>query len=432
MNRKSRTSLIILALWLLMFSASSQFFIITPILTIIGDQLAIPESLRGTLISGYALSLGFFALVVGPFSDRIGRRRILIVGSALMSVALFAHTLAFDYWSMLGIRIVAGLAGGVLTGACVAYVSDYFRPDRRGWANGLIFTGSAAGQIAGIPIGTILADNLGFMSPFVVFGITMVVACFLVIGFVPQPQVRSSRKLGFRGSTRFYWKLLEHPLVRAVSASYFFMFLSIMGFVVYFPTWLETDFGYSSYQVAFIFLLGGIAAAIAGPVSGRLSDLFGRQQVIHFSNIALALVMMSSVFIINIAGFLVPVVFFLVMLLISSRMVPFQVLTTEIIPGSSKGRLLSERSHPSGHDFSLRLRRHHCRKCECVRAVVVCWPCGWSTDLCRVLVRDASRFSALGCAGSSIRSVNLVPGRARRVPVEVISFYQLSWQPNTS
>ena len=341
MNRKFETSLIILTLWLLMFSASSQFFIVTPILTIIGEQLSISESLRGTLISGYALSLGLFALVAGPFSDRIGRRRILILGSGLMSAALFAHSLAFDYWSMLTLRIVAGLAGGVLTGACVAYVGDYFSPDRRGWANGLIFTGSAAGQIAGIPIGTILADNLGFMAPFVVLGLTMAMACILVISYVPQPSVDlNPKKLGFHQSAAFYWKLLKQPLVRAVSASYFFMFLSIMGFVVYFPTWLETELNYTSYQIALIFFLGGIAAAIAGPASGKISDLLGRQQVIHFSSIALAVVMMSSVFLISRNGFLAPVLFFLVMLLVSSRMIPFQVLTTELAPGGSRGRLL--------------------------------------------------------------------------------------------
>ncbi|MEZ4765701.1 MAG: MFS transporter [Calditrichia bacterium] len=81
--------------------------------------------------------LGVFALVIGPISDKIGRRKIILLGTGAMSLALFLHYFAFDYFSMMTVRAVAGCAGGMLTGSTVSYVGDYFP------------TNGAVGQTAG-------------------------------------------------------------------------------------------------------------------------------------------------------------------------------------------------------------------------------------------------------------------------------------------
>ena len=131
MLEKSQNILILAALWLLMFSSSSQFFIVVPILSIIGEELSIAEGLRGTLITSYAIALAVFSLIIGPISDKIGRRKILLWGSGVMTASLALHLLAFDYTSMLIVRALAGAAGGILTGSCVAYIGDRF-PKREG------------------------------------------------------------------------------------------------------------------------------------------------------------------------------------------------------------------------------------------------------------------------------------------------------------
>ncbi len=74
----------------------------------------IPPALQGTLITAYAFTVGLFALIMGPVSDRIGRRKILLYGSLAMTVALALHAVATGYTSMLVVRAAAGAAGGVL------------------------------------------------------------------------------------------------------------------------------------------------------------------------------------------------------------------------------------------------------------------------------------------------------------------------------
>ena len=112
-------------------------------------------------------AVGLFALVAGPISDRVGRRRVLICGSALMTVALSLHGTVSSFSSLLAFRTLAGAAGGILSGAIVAFVGDFFPSERRGWANGWLMTGLAAGQILGVPAGTLLAGGSSYRAPFV-------------------------------------------------------------------------------------------------------------------------------------------------------------------------------------------------------------------------------------------------------------------------
>jgi len=87
--------------------------IISPILPQIGEELSIADTLLGTLITAYSLMVGLFAIISGPISDRIGRRRILLVGTGIMTVTLVSHFFVVDYFSFLAVRIFSVVAGGI-------------------------------------------------------------------------------------------------------------------------------------------------------------------------------------------------------------------------------------------------------------------------------------------------------------------------------
>ena len=131
---KTSPGVIVFALWLLVFAASSQIMIISPILPRIGEELLIGESALGTLVSAYTIMVGAFAIIAGPISDKVGRRRILLIGTSIMTGALLMHHFVVGYYSFLAVRVCAGLAGGILSGAAVSYIGDFFPYNRRGWA----------------------------------------------------------------------------------------------------------------------------------------------------------------------------------------------------------------------------------------------------------------------------------------------------------
>ena len=325
----------------MVFAASSQVIIISPILPNISAEISVPESRLSLLVSAYAIFLGLFALMTGPISDKLGRRRILILGCSTMSVALFLHAIANSFASLLAVRIFAGSAGGMLSGAAVAYVGDYFPYDRRGWANGWVMSGVAAGQIVGIPIGKFLAGLFSFRWPFIVYGIAMAVALVLVIQFVPQPNVsRSKDPLTFRRSISNYSKLLKETKIVAAAAAYTLMFSGIGLYLVILPTWLETDILLSNNDIVFLFLVGGVMNVLTGPIAGRVSDKVGRKPLIISSCIGLSIVMVATTFVVD--GRWSAYVFFgLAMVMIAMRISPFQALITALVSADRRGILMS-------------------------------------------------------------------------------------------
>jgi predicted MFS family arabinose efflux permease len=339
--RKASPYLIVFALWLLVFSASSQIMIISPILPRIGEELAISDSVLGTLVSAYALMVGLFAVISGPISDKIGRRRILLLGTGVMTVALVMHALVVDYWSFLAVRLFAGMAGGILSGSAVAYIGDFFPYNRRGWATGWVMSGSAFGQILGIPLGVVLAGDYGFKTPFYMFALTMGLTFLLVWMRVPQPPVQRTRgRLTIRGAVGDYVAMVRRPEVAAAAVAFFLMFLGVSLYVVYFPTWLERSIGATPNQIASLFLVGGIANVITGPQAGKLSDRVGRKGIILLSCVGLSMVMLATTAVIREFWVAYPL-FFLTMILVAMRMSPFSAMLTALVSGERRGSLMS-------------------------------------------------------------------------------------------
>jgi predicted MFS family arabinose efflux permease len=340
-SRKSYERIILFSLWLLIFSASSQIMIISPLLPVIGKQLSMPEVWQGWLVSAYAFMVGFFALVAGPISDRIGRRRILLYGTAAMTIALALHSLAFSWQALMGMRVLAGVAGGILSGSAVSYIGDYFPYERRGWANGWIMSGAASGQVVGIPLGTILAEYFGFRVPFLMFAVSMGLTWYLIYTYVPQPPVqRSLHPVTVRSAMAGYWVMIRKLRVFAAVMAFFAMFVSVGLYVIYLPTWLIETFSVSGNEIALLFMIGGIANVITGPRMGKLSDQIGRRGLILFSCVGIAIIMFGTTFIIRDFRLAYPL-FFIIMMLVAMRVTPFQALLTALESDDKRGMLMS-------------------------------------------------------------------------------------------
>lgn len=333
--------IVVFTLWLLVFSAASQTMILSPILPRIGTELSIPDAVLGTLVSVYSIMVGIFAILAGPVSDRIGRRRILILGCGTMTVALSLHGFVTGYYSFLAVRIFAGCAGGMLSGAAVSYIGDYFPYERRGWATGWVMSGAAFGQIFGIPLGILMAARWGFRSPFYLFAVTMALTVLMLIVRVPQPDVfRSRERLSVRGAAANYVAMLKRPEIAWAATAFFMMFLGVSLFVIYLPTWLEREIGLTGDQIALMFLIGGVANVLTGPNAGKLSDKVGRKGIVLLASVGMSILMLLTVRVVSDPPSAY-IFFFVSMVLVAMRISPFSALLTALVSDERRGSLMS-------------------------------------------------------------------------------------------
>ena len=315
--------------------------ILAPILPEIARSLTLESAVLGTLVSAYSLMAGLFAVLCGPISDRIGRRRILLLGTGVMALALALHVVVDRFSTFLAVRVLAGAAGGVLSGAAVSYIGDWFPYERRGWATGWVMSGSAFGQILGIPLGVVLAGRWGFRAPFYLFAVTMALTFVLIWFRIPQPPVRRhDAPFTVRGVFVDYWSMLKRPDVALASLAFFLMYMGVSVYLVYFPSWLERQVGASASQIASLYFFGGIANVLTGPQAGHLSDRIGRKRIIMLACVGLSIVMLSTTFVLSRLWIAYPF-FFVVMVLIAMRMSPFSALLTSLVSDHRRGSLMS-------------------------------------------------------------------------------------------
>ncbi len=303
----------------------------------------------------YSIALAVAALVMGPVSDRIGRRRILLLGSGALATALALHGLVNSFETMLGARALAGACGGVLSGAAVSYVGDYFPYERRGWATGWVMSGIPFGIVLGVPLGRVLAAGLGFLTPFLAFAGVMAIAFFLILAVVPQPPVDQEKsRMTFVGTVTDYARLLAKPDLLTASLTYFLMYLGLSLLVVYLPEWLTQHFSMEvsvfgnplrigNLDVDFIatlFLVGGLAGVIAGPMAGAFSDRAGRKPLILLSCAGLIVVTLALTYVVT-ERWVAYLAYVAIMMLFAMRMSPLQALLTALVPARQRGSFLS-------------------------------------------------------------------------------------------
>ncbi len=315
--------------------------IVVAMLPEIGKQLQVSDAKQGLLVSIYAVMVGVFALVIGPISDKIGRRKVLLTGTGLMTAALAMHAVVSDYTGLLIVRTLAGIAGGVLSGSAVSYVGDYFPYERRGWANGWVMSGIAAGQIAGVPLGALLANRFGFRSPFLIFAITMGATFLLILKRVPQPAVEmNANRLTIRRAFSDYLGLIKQKDIAIAALVFALLFFSMALYITYFPAWLTISQEATPNRIAALFFTGGVASVLTGPFVGKLSDTAGRKPLILASSLGLFLLMGGVTFIVREFWLAFPV-FFISSILMAARMSPFQALLSALVPSNQRGALMS-------------------------------------------------------------------------------------------
>ncbi len=350
----TRTAATLFALWLMVFTAASQTIIVTPILPLIAAELGVAVGRLGSLVSVYSVVLAAAALVMGPVSDRVGRKRVMAIGSGVLAVVLAGHSLADTYEKLLLARVLAGAGGGMLSGAAVSYVGDAFPYARRGWATGWVMSGVPFGLVLGIPLGRILAAGLGYRAPFVVFAGVMVVAFALVTAVVPQPDVERTEAPTVAGALRLYADLLRRPGPAMAALLYLVMYGGLGLLIVYLPAWISDSFalavsffgtplsvgGLPVDFIALLFFAGGLASVAVGPRAGALSDRVGRKPLVLASSLGLTALVALIPFVLA-ERWMVVVVYVLMMSLFAMRMAPLQALLTALVPATERGAFLS-------------------------------------------------------------------------------------------
>jgi len=183
----ARAGVVMAILFLIFFLGNSDNQMVSPLLPLIAGEFKLDVGHVGSLmIPAYALAAATAALLVGPISDKFGRRRFLLAASILFGASVLAVFLIRDVRVLAAIRILTGLASGTFSTCSIAYVANYFPYSRRGVAMSVVQAGYFAALVVGVPVATVLAQSEGWRTSFAFFGSLALVAFLLVLFLLPE------------------------------------------------------------------------------------------------------------------------------------------------------------------------------------------------------------------------------------------------------
>lgn len=137
------------------------------------------------IVDAYGFMIAGFLVTMGTLGDRIGRRKLLMVGAAAFGVASVIAASSTSANQLIAARAVLGVAGATLMPSTLALISNMFlHPHQRALAIGLWATMFALGMAAGPVVGGLLLAHHGWGAAFLVavpvVGLLLVAAPFLL------------------------------------------------------------------------------------------------------------------------------------------------------------------------------------------------------------------------------------------------------------
>ena len=342
-----RGGLVMAVLFMVFFLGISDNQMVSPILDLIAREFKLLPGEAGKLITpAYALAAALVALIVGPASDRLGRRRFLLYAALMFGSSLLAVRFINDIRILAGVRFFTGLGAGTFSTCSIAYVGDYFPYERRGVAMSVVNSGYFAALVVGVPVGTILAQRFGWRSAFTTFGAIAVIVFVMILALLPDDRSRT-RDAGQRRK----WGLdnikivFNTPERRAAIAGAFFVSGGFVGFITYLGAWLGQRFGLEPRQRGYVFIAVGIVSLIGSIAAGPIADKYGKRGISIASTVLLAVML---VLIPRQAwGLLLFLTFLVASLAFAFRQGPLQALATELVPSEARGALVAVRTTTS-------------------------------------------------------------------------------------
>jgi len=275
MDRKMQNTILAVTAvtgFLATFMASS----INIALPLIEEEFRLSAVMLGWISTSFVLSTGAVLMAVGRIADLYGRTLIYLIGLASFTVFTFASAFAPSVEVLLVMRVLQGLASGLLFATHHALVTLSHPPEVRGRALGLQVSGVYLGMTVGPVLGGVIVRNTGWRVLFVVVGAACLVNCVVAVWKLRKTEWREPKTARFDVFGSVVWALALSALLLGFTrlpgvSGVVLIVVSVLGLALFF--WRETR--------------------AADPILSV--DLFLRNRVFAFSNLA-ALINYSATF----------------------------------------------------------------------------------------------------------------------------------------
>ncbi|MCQ9331100.1 multidrug effflux MFS transporter [Corynebacterium phoceense] len=267
-----------LMLTLALLSATAPFAtdMYLPVLPHIAGQFGVEQAVAQFTLTGFFVGMAFGQLLIGPVSDVVGRRRLLLWSAGLALVASVLAALAPGIGVLILARILQGLGGGACNVLARSVVPDLLSGSAAAKTFSVLMAiGGIAPAIAPV-IGGLLAEPVGWRGIF--WTLTGLHAAQLLLAFllVPETGGKAERTGGLvRTVAGNYLTVVRMPLVWGFLLAMAFGFGALFSYISASSFVLQTVYGFSPAHYSLLFAINALGMLVATTINSRLVTRFG-------------------------------------------------------------------------------------------------------------------------------------------------------------
>jgi MFS family permease len=231
-------------------------FLLLPVLALYAGSLpGGTPLLAGLAVGAYGLTQALMQIPFGSWSDRVGRKPLIVVGLLLHVAGSALGAVAGSAASLVAARIVQGL--GAVSGPVTAFLADLTRPESRTRAMFVVGMSIGATFLLSMVAGPWLAARIGVAGVFALIGALGVVALGLVLFALP-----AERPAAARAVARGHWREALTRDLAPYYASIFVLHLTLTAAFIAVPHVLRDLHGLPASRHWLVYLVV-FAASIA-------------------------------------------------------------------------------------------------------------------------------------------------------------------------
>ncbi|MGV5526563.1 Bcr/CflA family efflux MFS transporter [Pseudomonas sp. XP1] len=281
--------------------------VILPSFPALADEFHVESQQIAYSVSFFAFGVALAQLVIGPLSDGMGRKRLLLAGLGVSIAGAVGCVFSTRYETFLAFRLLQAVGcGSFVLGQ--ALVQDLYSGKQRN-AMRILLTSASGLFISLSPVaGAFLQQSFGWKGSFTVFAfIAVIVSCLSCVLLQDTPVSRG------RSGMSSYWVLLRDTTFLAHSLLSSFAFACHFSFIVVAPLALMDSLRLTPYQFSVVFIAYGLAYIAGGAAATYLNNRVSPQVQIKTGFLLIAaggitLVIWEQVAGLTVAGLLLPMI----------------------------------------------------------------------------------------------------------------------------
>ncbi|AJC88197.1 MFS transporter [Campylobacter insulaenigrae] len=244
-------------------------FIVLPVLSLYALELqGANEFLVGLLVGVYALTQMALQVPFGVVSDKIGRKKTMLIGLIIFIIGSFVCSYANDIYTMIFGRLLQG--AGAIGAVATAMISDFINEENRGKAMAVMGSFIGLSFAASLVLSPLMSAKFGLSSLFDLSAILSFVCIVLLFSVVPKEHAIHHENT----KTPLKMLLKEKNLALMNLTNCMQKMLMSIAFLSI-PLMLVNEFNYPSENLWHVYVSSMVLGFIAMGLSGSLGEKRG-------------------------------------------------------------------------------------------------------------------------------------------------------------